>query len=41
LDLLYNEIKSILKTSGDQYVGKDAIHHHDHGGKHEEVGTSH
>ena len=25
------EIKSILKTSGDQYVGPNAIHHHDHG----------
>jgi molybdopterin-containing oxidoreductase family membrane subunit len=22
------EVKSILKTAGDQYVGPDAVHHH-------------
>jgi len=24
------EIKSILKTGGNQYVGKNAVHHHGH-----------
>ncbi len=28
------EIKSILKSSGDQYTGPNAIHHHDHGHSH-------
>lgn len=28
------EVKSILKTSGDQYTGPDAIHHHDDHHKH-------
>ena len=32
------EVKSILKTAGDQYVGEHATHaHHDH--EHEEKGT--
>lgn len=39
------EIKSILKAGGDQYVGKNAVHHHHghhgHDDKHEEVNTQH
>ncbi len=36
------EIKSILKTSGDQYVGPNAIHHHDdHDHDHDDHGHDH
>lgn len=31
------EIKSILKSAGDQYVGKNAVHQHHHGDEHSEV----
>jgi molybdopterin-containing oxidoreductase family membrane subunit len=35
------EIKSILKTSGDQYVGPNAIHHHGHDGHGHDDGHGH
>jgi len=31
------EIKSILKTGGNQYVGPNAVHHHGHDHDHSEV----
>lgn len=31
------EIKAILKTSGDQYAGKNAVHAHSHDDEHSEV----